>query len=114
MTGAVAEPIFTPAPYAATPAARRPCVRSRDELQARLDLVRSDGFAADPAALDPATACIAVPWPQPGFPSAIACLAPPGIITANTALVRRALALAAQPGSTPNHVITGTAEAIAR
>jgi len=85
MTRTAAEPSFTPAPRATTAAARPPLPRSRDELQARLDLVRSDGFAADPAALDPATACIAVPWPQPGFPSAIACLAPPVIITASTA-----------------------------
>jgi DNA-binding IclR family transcriptional regulator len=114
MTGTVAESIFTPAPRPAAAAARPPLPRRREELQARLDLVRSDGFATDPAAFDPATACIAVPWAQPGFPSAIACLAPPGIITASTALVRRALTLAAQPGSTPNQVITGAAEAIAR
>jgi DNA-binding IclR family transcriptional regulator len=114
MTRTAAEPIVTPAPRATTAAARPPLPRRRDELQARLDLVRDDGFATDPAALDPATACIAVPWPQPGFPSAIACLAPPGIITASTALARRALALAAQPGSSPNQVITGAAEAIAR
>lgn len=97
-----------------TAAAQPPLPGQRDELQARLDLVRKDGFATDPAALDPAIACIAVPWPQPGFPSAIACLGLPEVITASRTLVRRVLALAAQPGSTPNQIITGAAEAIAR
>jgi DNA-binding IclR family transcriptional regulator len=114
MAGTAAESLLTPAPTATTAAARPPLARHRDELQARLDLVRSNGFATDPAALHPAIACIAVPWPQPGFPSAIACLGLPGVITASAALARRALALAAQPGSTPNQIITGTAEAIAR
>jgi DNA-binding IclR family transcriptional regulator len=114
MDKAAAESIFTPAPRVTTAAAPPSLPRQRDELQARLDLVREDGFATDPAALDPAIACIAVPWPQPGFPSAIACLGLPEVITASGTLARRVLALAAQPGSTPNQIITGGAEAIAR
>jgi DNA-binding IclR family transcriptional regulator len=114
MDETAAEFIFTSAPRGTTAAARPPLPRSRDELQARLDLVREDGFATDPAALDPAIACIAVPWPQPGFPSAIACLGVPEVITASRTLARRVLALAARPGSTPNQIITGAAEAIAR
>jgi DNA-binding IclR family transcriptional regulator len=114
MAGTALESIFTPAPRVTTAAAPPPLPRQRDELQARLDLVRKDGFATDPAALDPAIACIAVPWPQPGFPSAIACLGLPEAITASGTLARRVLALAAQPGSTPNQIITGAAEAIAR
>jgi DNA-binding IclR family transcriptional regulator len=114
MTGTAAESIFTPSSRVTTAAAQPPLARRRDEFQARLDLVRKDGFATDPAALDLAIACIAVPWPQPGFPSAIACLGLPEVITVSVALVRRALALAAQPGSTPSQIITGAAEAIAR
>jgi IclR family transcriptional regulator, acetate operon repressor len=87
--------------------------RNRAELQARLDAIREDGFAADPGSLYPAIACIAVPWPQPGFPSAIACLGPPGAITAAETLIRRVLALAAAPGSTHDQIITGAASAIA-
>ena len=111
MAGTVAGPLFTTAPAAAAPP---PLPRHRDELQARLDLVATDGFATERAALDPAIACIAIPWPQPGFPSALACLGPPEAITASAALIQRALTLAAQPGSTPNQVITGTAQAIPR
>jgi DNA-binding IclR family transcriptional regulator len=113
MAGTAVEPFFTPAAAAAA-AVRPPLPRHRDDLQARLDPVRTDGFATDHAALDPAIACIAVPWPQPGFPSALACLGLPEAVTAGTALIRRALTLAAQPGSTPNQVISGTAQAIMR
>jgi DNA-binding IclR family transcriptional regulator len=114
MAGTAAGSFFTPAPRVTTAAAQPPLARHRDELQARLDLVREDGFATDLAALHPAIACVAAPWPQPGFPSAIGCLGLPGVITASAALVRRALAIAAQPGSTPNQIITAAAEAIAR
>jgi DNA-binding IclR family transcriptional regulator len=117
MAGTAAEPFFTPATPATpatTAAAQPPLPRHRDDLQARLGLVRTDGYATDPAALHPAIACIAIPWPQPGFPSALACLGLPEAITASVPLIRRALALAAQPGSTPNQVITGTAQAITR
>jgi DNA-binding IclR family transcriptional regulator len=117
MAGTAAEPFFTPATTATTAttaAAQPPLPRRRDDLQARLGLVRTDGYATDPAALHPAIACIAIPWPQPGFPSALACLGLPEAITASVPLIRRALALAAQPGSTPNQVITGTAQAITR
>jgi DNA-binding IclR family transcriptional regulator len=114
MAGTAAEPLFTLAPAVTAAAAQPPLPRHRDELQARLDLVRTDGYATEPAVLHPGIACIAVPWPQPGFPSALACLGPPGVIAAGATLARHALALAAQPGSTPNQIITGTAEAIAR
>jgi DNA-binding IclR family transcriptional regulator len=117
MAGTAAEPFFTPATPATpatTAAAQPPLPRHRDDLQARLGLVRTDGYATDPAALHPAIACIAIPWPQPRFPSALACLGLPEAITASVPLIRRALALAAQPGSTPNQVITGTAQAITR
>jgi DNA-binding IclR family transcriptional regulator len=86
--------------------------RSRAELQARLDAVREDGFATDPGTLYPTLACIAVPWPQPGFPCAIACLGPPAAIAAAAALIRHVLTLAAMPGSTHDHIITGAASAI--
>jgi DNA-binding IclR family transcriptional regulator len=95
------EPRCTPPPRA-----------TRDGFQVQLEAVREDGFAADPGALDPAIACIAVPWPQLGFPSAIACLGSPGAIGADVALIRHVLALAAQPGSTPNQIITGAAAAV--
>ena len=117
MAGTAAEPFFTPATPATpatTAAAQPPLPRHRDDLQARLGLVRTDGYATDPAALHPAIACIAITWPQPRFPSALACLGLPEAITASVPLIRRALALAAQPGSTPNQVITGTAQAITR
>lgn len=114
MTGTAAEPLFAPDPRAVTAAARPPLPRHRDDLQARLDLIRTDGYATDPAALHPAIACIAIPWPQPGFPSALACLGPPEAVITSALLIRRALALAAQPGSTPNQIITGTAETITR
>jgi DNA-binding IclR family transcriptional regulator len=77
MAGTAAEPFFTPATPATTAAAQPPLPRHRDDLQARLGLVRTDGYATDPAALHPAIACIAIPWPQPGFPSALACLGLP-------------------------------------
>jgi hypothetical protein len=66
-----------------------------------------------PAPLYPTLACIAVPWPQPGFPGAIACLGPPASITAAAPLIRHVLALAAMPGSTHEHIITGAASATA-
>jgi DNA-binding IclR family transcriptional regulator len=87
--------------------------RGRAELRARLEVVRADGFATDPGSLYPTIACIAVPWPQPGFPSAIACLGPPGAISAAAGLIRHVLALAALPGTTHDRIITGAASAIA-
>jgi DNA-binding IclR family transcriptional regulator len=110
MAGTVAEPIFTPAPRGARAAAPE-LPRRRADLLARLDAVKEAGFADDSGALDPAISCIAAPWPQPGFPSALVCLGPPDAFAA-APLIRQALGLAAQPGSTPQQIITGTAAAI--
>jgi DNA-binding IclR family transcriptional regulator len=87
--------------------------RGRDEFRAQLDSVRDDGFAADAGALEPALGCIAIPWPQHRFPSAIACLGPPGAISDAAPLIRHVLALAAQPAASPSQIITGAAEALA-
>jgi IclR family transcriptional regulator, acetate operon repressor len=111
MAGTVAEPIFTPVPRGAGPAAPQ-LPRRRADLLARLDTVKQAGLADDSGALDPGIACIAVPWPQPGFPSSLACLGPRDAILAGAPLIREALTLAAQPGSTPQQIITGTAAAI--
>jgi IclR family transcriptional regulator, acetate operon repressor len=109
LAGTVAEPIFPPASHGAR-APAPPLPRRRADLLTRLDAVKEAGFAVDSGALDPTISCIAVPWPQPGFPSSLACLGPPDAVPAP--LIRQALELAAQPGSTPQQIITGTAAAI--
>jgi DNA-binding IclR family transcriptional regulator len=86
--------------------------RGRAELRARLEVIKEDGFATDPGSLYPTIACIAVPWPQAGFPSAIACLGSPGAIDTAAGLIRHVLALAAMPGTTHDRIITGAAAAI--
>lgn len=113
MADTVAGPLFTPAPHPVGTAAPQ-IPRRRADLLARLDAVKKTGFADDPGALDPAIACIAVPWPQPGFPGALACLGSPDAIPATAPLIRQALVLAAQPGSTPQQIITGAAATIRR
>jgi DNA-binding IclR family transcriptional regulator len=113
MAGTVAEPIFSRVPPVPGPGTQPALARSRDEFRAQLDRVREDGFAADPGALDPALACIAISWPQHRFPSAIACIGLPGAISDAAPLIRHVLALAVQPASSPSQIITGAAAAIA-
>ena len=112
MAGTLAEPIFTRPPQAASATAPQ-LPRRRAELLARLNAVKKDNFADDVGALNPAIACIATPWPQPGFPTALACLGPPEAVHASGPLIRQVLTLAVQPGSTPQQVITGAAAVIA-
>jgi DNA-binding IclR family transcriptional regulator len=113
MAGTIAEPIFTPLPQRPDAEAQPVLARGRDEFRAQLESVRAEGFAADAGALEPALSCIAIPWPQHRFPSAIACLGSAAAISAAAPLIRHVLALAAQPASSPSQIITGAAAAIA-
>jgi DNA-binding IclR family transcriptional regulator len=118
MAGTSAQGLFDPlaspdpaAPARATGLAGPPLARSRAELREQLDVVRRDRAAVDAGGLDPAIACIAVPWPQTPLPAALACLGPADALAANRDLVIHALRAAALPGATPGEVVATAATA---
>ena len=83
---------------------------TRAELDRQLDLIRQTGTAFDRGDLHPAMACIAVPWPHPTLPAALACLGTPAEIAANEPLVLRCLVAAMRPAATPREVIAAAVE----
>ena len=117
MMGTSAQALFDPltpvgsAAVRATGLAGRPMPRGRAELRDQLDLVRRERVAVDAGGLDPAIACIAVPWPQAALPSALACLGPADALATSRDLVVRALRAAALPGATPGEVVATAATA---
>ena len=118
MMGTSAEALFEPlvgtdsaAAARAAGLSGRPLPRNRAELREQLEIVRRDRAAVDAGGLDPAVACIAVPWPQAALPSALACLGPADVLATSRDLVVRALRAAALPGATPGEVVATAATA---
>jgi DNA-binding IclR family transcriptional regulator len=86
--------------------------RHRKQLDRELETIRNEGIVSDDGELDPELGCIAVPWSQPGVPSALACLGRPADIAANEAVVRTALLTAAGIGAQPEDVVAETGKLI--
>jgi DNA-binding IclR family transcriptional regulator len=73
--------------------------RTRRDLDRQIAAVRGDGAAFDRGELHPEIACIAVPWPRPAMPAALACLAAPAQLAAGERLIRSVLRAASAPGA---------------
>jgi DNA-binding IclR family transcriptional regulator len=83
---------------------------TRPELDHQLEQIRATGAAYDHGDLHPAMACIAVPWPHPTLPAALACLGHPADVAAAEALVLRCLTAATTAAATPREVIAAAAD----
>jgi DNA-binding IclR family transcriptional regulator len=82
---------------------------SRRALDEQLARIRKVGIAFDPGDLNPNLACIAMPWPHPSMPAALACLGTPSDVAAAEALVIRCLAAASLPAATAREVVAAAA-----
>jgi DNA-binding IclR family transcriptional regulator len=87
-----------------------PVPTSRSELDRQLEQIRAAGAAYDRGDLHPAMACIAVPWPHPTLPAALACLGPPASVAAAEPLILSCLTAAAAAAATPRDVIAAAAK----
>jgi DNA-binding IclR family transcriptional regulator len=83
--------------------------RTRAELAARLEQVRTHGSAVDHGDLHPAIGCVAVPWPGAGDCAALTCMGTPAEIVASAGLARTALEAAAAPAATREDVVAAAA-----
>jgi DNA-binding IclR family transcriptional regulator len=79
--------------------------RTRDQLDPQLATVRRQKVAVDKGQFHPQMGCIAVPWPQPGVPAALACMGTPSDLLKADTIVRGALAAAAATGASPEDVV---------
>ena len=79
--------------------------RTRAELEAQLDQIRTDGFAYDHGAIHPSIHCIAAPWPTGTLPAAFACFGSREKIEADAELIKATLRAATKPGATAQDVI---------
>lgn len=91
------------------PSRPSPVPTTRPELDRQLEQIRATGAAYDHGDLHPAMACIAVPWPHPTLPAALACLGHPASVAAAEPLVLRCLTAAVTPAATPREVIAAAA-----
>jgi DNA-binding IclR family transcriptional regulator len=82
------------------------------ELDRQLDEVRRSGIARDTGELHPQMGCMAVPWPQPGLPAALACMGSPADIAAAEQVLQAALTSATAIGARPQDVVASVAEVI--
>ena len=85
--------------------------RDRAELDARLALVRDQGFAIDRGDLHPEIGCIAVPWVGGADGAALACMGLPSQIAASETLALTVLQAAVAPGATREDVVAAAAGA---
>ncbi|WP_188680532.1 MarR family transcriptional regulator [Subtercola lobariae] len=83
--------------------------RDRTHLDAQLDGIARDGVYVDRAELMPEVSCVAVPWPQPGMPAALVCIATTAAVDRDRALMERALRAAAASGATRDSVVAAAA-----
>jgi DNA-binding IclR family transcriptional regulator len=82
---------------------------SRADLEIQLSEICQEGFARDNGELHPLVGCLAVAWPQPGLPSALAAMGPRAEIDSSETLVRTALRTAAAVGAEPDDVVASVA-----
>jgi DNA-binding IclR family transcriptional regulator len=92
------------------PSRPSPVPTTRTELDRQLEQIRATGAAYDHGDLHPAVACIAVPWPHPTLPAALACLGHPAGVSAAEPMVLRCLTAAVATAATPHDVIAAAAD----
>lgn len=85
--------------------------RDRAEFDARLALVREQGFAIDRGDLHPEIGCIAVPWVGGAGGAALTCMGLPSEIAAAEALALTVLRAAVAPAATREDVVSAAAGA---
>jgi DNA-binding IclR family transcriptional regulator len=81
----------------------------RAQLERQLRAVREEGFARDNGELHPQVGCLAIAWPQPGLPAALAAMGPRSEIDGGENVVRTALRTAATVGAEPDDVVASIA-----
>ena len=84
----------------------------RAGLDAQLDALRREGVAVDSGELHPEMGCIAMAWPRPGVPAALACMGAPADLASVDLVVRTALAAATRSGARPEDIVARTATVI--
>ena len=107
--GYVATPFITRLLDVPAPVETRGVPTTRGQLDDELEQIRRVGTSFDPGDLNPNMACIAMPWPHPSMPAALACLGTPPDIAAAEALVIRCLAAATLPAATSRDVVAAAA-----
>jgi DNA-binding IclR family transcriptional regulator len=109
--GLIDAPLISRLSDESRPPGPSPVPTTRPELDRQLEQIRAAGAAYDHGDLHPAVACIAVPWPHPTLPAALACLGHPASVAAAEPLVLRCLTAAVAPAATPREVISAAAGA---
>lgn len=71
--------------------------------------LRQEGFARDNGDLHPQVGCLAIAWPQPGLPAALAAMGPRTEIDSGETLVRTVLHTAATVGAEPEDIVASVA-----
>jgi len=87
--------------------------QTRDALDAKLDAIRSEGFARDYGELHTSVNCIAAPWPGLSLPASLACFATRELIESNRDLIEACLRVATTPGASAQDVIRAAAKPLA-
>lgn len=83
--------------------------RTRAELEAQFDEIRTSGFARDHGAIHPSIHCIAAPWSTGTLPAALACFGSREKIETHGPLIESVLHAATKPGATAQDVIDAAA-----
>jgi DNA-binding IclR family transcriptional regulator len=81
----------------------------RAQLDRELAEIREQGSAVDAGEMHPQMGCIALPWPQPGIPAALACMGSPADLAAAERLVKTVLSTATAPGARPEDIVAKAA-----
>jgi DNA-binding IclR family transcriptional regulator len=81
----------------------------RAQLERQLREMRQEGFARDNGELHPQVGCLAIAWPQPGLPAALAAMGPRAEIDNSATLVRTALRAAATVGAEADDIVASVA-----
>jgi DNA-binding IclR family transcriptional regulator len=81
----------------------------RAQLERQLRELRQEGFARDNGELHPQVGCLAIAWPQPGLPAALAAMGPRSEVDGGETLIRTALRTAAAVGAEPDDIVASVA-----
>jgi DNA-binding IclR family transcriptional regulator len=79
------------------------------QLERQLRELRHDGIALDSGELHPQVGCLAIAWPQPELPAALAAMGPRAEIDSSETLVRTVLRTAATVGAEPDDIVASVA-----
>jgi DNA-binding IclR family transcriptional regulator len=101
-------------PADAAPPTRVEFPRDREELERRLEPIRSEGIAFDRGEMFPPVGCISLAWRHPALPAAFACMGLWADLAAAEGLIRAAVGAALAPGARPEAVVAAAATAIAK